>query len=262
MGITVNRPILRYHGGKWMLAPWIISHFPKHRIYTEGYGGAASVLMQKPECYAEVYNDKWSTVVDVFRVMRDPDMAMRLKTLIELTPFSREEFNLCNAHNIVAITDIVERARMTIFRSFAGFGSAPTNGAYATGFRANANRSGTTPAHDWMNYPKNITSFIERLRGVVIENTTATRILLQHDTTETLHFLDPPYVHDTRNMDRGNAAYEEVMSDDDHREMDEICQSLKGMVIVCGYHSNLYDDLFPPARGQIIRRSAFADGAS
>lgn len=25
------RPLVRYHGGKWKLAPWIISHLPRHR---------------------------------------------------------------------------------------------------------------------------------------------------------------------------------------------------------------------------------------
>jgi DNA adenine methylase len=202
--VTVSRPVLRYHGGKWKLAPWIIANMPSHRVYVEPYGGAASVLMRKPRSYAEVYNDCWDAVVNVFRVLRDAEKAARLQYLIELTPFARTEFESNSDDND---DDDVECARRTILRSFAGFGSAATNREYATGFRANSNRSGTTPAHDWANYPALIAAFVERMRGVVIENKDAVDVIEQHDSSDTLFYLDPPYLHETRNMQRGNAAY-------------------------------------------------------
>lgn len=257
--MTVSRPILRYHGGKWLLAPWIISHFPSHRIYTEVYGGGGSVLLRKKRCYAEVYNDKWGLVVNVFQVMRDPELSARLKELLELTPFSRDEFNGCN-EQIFKIKDPVEKARRTIFRSFAGFGSAATNANYQTGFRANSSRYGTTPAQDWVNYPKNIEAFVERLKGVIIENKNAIDILKQHDSEETLHYVDPPYVHATRNIKRKNFAYEFEMTDEDHIKLSEVLNGLKGMVIVSGYPSDLYDELYKD--WAIVRREALADGAA
>ncbi len=31
----VARPLVRYHGGKWRMAPWILRHMPAHRVYVE-----------------------------------------------------------------------------------------------------------------------------------------------------------------------------------------------------------------------------------
>ncbi len=259
MTLGPTRPVLRYHGGKWKLAPWIISNFPSHKIYVEPFGGGASVLMRKPRSYAEVYNDRWGIVVNVFRVLRDPIQAVELERLLRLTPFARDEFVECGDEQISQIEDPIERARRTIFRSFAGFGSAATNAEYATGFRANSNRSGTTPAHDWANYPNQVKFFIERLQGVIIENRPAVDVIRQHDSPKTLHYIDPPYPHSTRNMQRGNAAYAVEMSDADHRELAGVLRAVKGNVIISSYASDLYSELFRDWK--ILRRRHHADGA-
>lgn len=252
----VKRPILRYHGGKWKLAPWIISHFPKHKIYTEVYGGGGSVLMQKKRSYAEVYNDKWDKVVNVFNVLRDTEKSEQLEKLLRLTPFSRTEFT--DTDNIQNENEI-ETARKTIFRSFAGFGSAATNDNYSTGFRCNSNRSGSTPAHDWANYPNMISKFTNRLKGVVIENRNAIDVLKQHDGLETLHYVDPPYVHSTRNIRRKNASYVYEMTDEDHKELRDCLFSLKGMIILSGYRCELYDNLY--SEWKCVEKATLADGA-
>ena len=84
------RPVLRYHGGKFRLAPWIISHFPTHGIYVEPFGGGGSVLLRKEAVQEEVYNDLDGDVVNVFRVLRDKELAQALFEALTLTPYARE----------------------------------------------------------------------------------------------------------------------------------------------------------------------------
>lgn len=237
----IERPVLRYHGGKWKLAPWIIGHFPAHRIYCEPFGGAGSVLVRKPRSYAEIYNDQWSTVVNVFRVLRDPELAEQLRYSLELTPFARDEF-ASTAHE--PADDAVEKARKTILRSFAGFGSASTNGNHATGFRASSTRSGTVPAGDWRNWPAHIPAFVERLQGVCIENRDALDIVEQQDSAETLFYVDPPYPHITRNMRRGNAAYAIDMTDEGHERLAERLHAVVGAVVLSSYPNEMYDRMY------------------
>lgn len=248
--MTPERPILRYHGGKWLLAPWIISHFPAHRVYVEPYGGGASVLLRKTRSYGEVYNDLDGEIVNLFRVVRDH--GQELQASLAMTPFAREEFKLAYEPT----NDPIEQARRTLARSFMGFGGAAASGA-STGFRANSNRSGTTPAHQWMNYPENIRAITDRLRGVVIENKDAIEVMLQHDTPDTLHYVDPPYVAETR--DKGS-DYRHEMTTEQHERMAECLRELTGMVVLSGYSCALYDsNLF--STWFRVERPALADGA-
>jgi DNA adenine methylase len=241
---------VRWHGGKWRLAPWIIAQFPPHRIYVEPYGGGGSVLLRKSRSYAEVYNDLDGRVVNLFRVLRDEEKATRLLRALELTPFARAEFVEAHAPQ----GDEVERARQMLILCFQGFGSNAHG--RKTGFRANSNRSGTTPAHDWRAYPDALPAIVERLRGVVVENRPALKVMAQHDGPDTLHYLDPPYLPESR--DRGT-DYEHEMSRVDHAALLEAARGLEGMVALSGYRSSLYDEAL--ADWHRVERAAFADGA-
>jgi len=267
---TPQRPALRYLGGKWKLAPWIIAHMPPHRVYVEPFGGAASVLLRKPRSYAEVYNDLSDDVVTVFRVLRDPVAAEQLRRVIELTPFSRVEFEA--AYEPAA--DPIERARRVILRSFAGFGSGSATAAKskgmrtrasvwrcATGFRANTTRSGTTPAHDWAGWPAQIPRFVERLRGVVIEQRPGVEVIRAHDRTDTLYYVDPPYHHATRNIGNASSRYEHEMDSVMHETLLAQLVGVRGMVLLSAYAHALYDDTLPAKGWQRHTRRALADGA-
>lgn len=253
------RPLLRWHGGKWLLAPWIIGHFGPHRCYVEPFGGAWSVGLRKPRTYAEVWNDLDGELVNLFRVLRDPTGAAELVRLLRLTPFARLEFNACYE----AIEDPVERARRLIARSFMGHGSDGASGIYRTGFRANSNRSGTTPAHDWANYPDALAAIVERVSGVVVESRDGIDVMRRHDSPVTLHYVDPPYLHETRaranrRPDNGG-VYRHELTTEQHSQLLDDLQGLEGMIVLSGYPAPIYDRML--AGWQRVERPAMADVA-
>lgn len=255
---ALSRPLLRWHGGKWRLAPWIIAHFPKHRVYVEPFGGAASVLLRKPRAYAEVYNDLDGDAVNLFRILRS-DRAAELVDAIALTPFARDEFEEASEMS----EDPLENARRLVARSFMGFGSDASNRAVKTGFRASAAGNGTSPARDWAAYPLALRATIDRLRGVVIERRDALEVMRQHDSPDALHYLDPPYMPATRSTKarRGGTryhAYQHEMTEDDHAALLAALPGLQGMVVLSGYHTPLYDEAL--AGWVRVEKAALADG--
>jgi DNA adenine methylase len=253
------RPVLRWHGGKWLLAPWIIQHFGPHRVYVEPFGGAWSVGFRKPRAEAEVWNDLDCELVNLFRVMRDEVGARRLVAHLRLTPFAREEFTAAYEPT----PDPVERARRLIVRSFMGHGTDGASGQYRTGFRANSNRSGSTPAVDWCNLPDSLELAIKRARGVVLESRPAEAVMAAHDGAETLHYVDPPYLPETRRPSNRRAdiggVYRHELDEGGHRHLLEFLRTLEGSVVLSGYPSRLYDAMLPDWRR--IDRAALADGA-
>mgnify|MGYP001176824854 CR=1 FL=1 len=232
----IRHPVMRYHGGKFRLAPWIISHFPDHRCYVEPFGGAAGVLIQKPRSYAEVYNDLDGEVVNLFRVLRDADMCRRLQDACSLTAYAREEFNLAKQ----PATDPIERARRMVVRACMGFGSASALDSHS-GFRCDSKRLYATAAHLWTRFPANLAAISERLQGVIIENKNALEVMRAHDGDDTLHYIDPPYVSETRAA--GRRQYNHEMTDDDHVELLATATLMRGAVVISGYDCEIYRDL-------------------
>lgn len=234
---AVTKPALRYHGAKFRLAPWIMGFFPPHRCYVEPFGGAAGVLLQKPRTYAEVYNDLDGDVVNFFRVLRNPLSRARLIEQCALTPYAKEEFDQVWE----ATTEPVERARRIAIRAQMGFGSAGASKG-TTGFRVDTKRAYGTSQQHWAEFPESLAATAERFTGVLIENREAVDVMRQHDAPDTLHFVDPPYMHQTRVRGAGKARYyRHEMADEQHVQLLAAVRELQGMVVLSGYRTSLYD---------------------
>lgn len=238
--MNINRPAIRYHGGKFRLASWIVEFFPAHTTYVEPFGGAAGVLIQKPVSYAEIYNDLDGDIVNYFRVLRDPDLRIQLERAVALTPYARDEFDIAWTH----AEDPVERARRTAIRAQMGFGSAgATKGS--TGFRIDCKRKYGTAQHLWAEFPRTVAAVGQRFESVLVENRPALDVVRQFDAEDTLFYVDPPYVHETRVMRTcrgGTGAYRHEMNDQDHQQLIDVLISARGMVVLSGYPHPLYEE--------------------
>jgi len=229
-------PALRYHGAKFRLYKWLKQFFPIHRCYVEPFGGAAGVMIQKPPAVQDVYNDLDGDIANFFTVVRDESTRARLIEALILTPYARAEFELAFTES----SDTVERARRVCIRAQMGFGSAgATKGT--TGFRVDTARKYSTSMDLWSRYPGTISKLGQRFSGVLVENRPALRVIQDHDSDDTLYFVDPPYLHSTRVS--SGYAYGHEMSNADHQDLIAALGKLTGMVILCGYYSNLYSDM-------------------
>lgn len=229
---TVTRPALRYYGGKWNLAPWIISFFPPHLNYVEPCGGAASVLLQKPRSPLETYNDLDGNVVNFFRVLRDqPEELIRR---LWLTPWARteHELSLCPCDNPI------ENARRFFTMAWQTVAGNPNSG-WRRQVRYEVRTTiapidGIDLDHLWC--------VADRLKTVQLESKDACFVIKNYDAFDTLIYFDPPYVEETRSATKQYAidwhGYEM------HIAAADLLRTAVGYVIISGYACPLYTDLY------------------
>ena len=249
-----KRPALRYYGGKWKLAPWIISHFPEHKNYVEPCGGAASVLLQKPRSPLETYNDLDGGVVNFFRVLRDKPEELIRK--IKLTPWARAEYEFCR----VPSGDDVEQARQFFvsgWMSISGMAHEKSTGWRATSFHG---ESFTSHGFQYEYTKEILQNVADRFSGVQIENNDARYVVERFGmNTDALIYFDPPYVAETR----VNATqYRVECGSGFHGEMAELLWTAPGYVIVSGYACPLYADLYEHHGWQRVDIDAATNGAN
>jgi DNA adenine methylase len=233
MSNATLRPPVKWHGGKFYLAKKIIALFPKHSTYVEPFGGAASVLLNKPPVGAEIYNDIDQRIVNFFEVLRDHQEELR--RLLSLTPYSEFEFT----EALKPTDNKIEQARRNFVlwrQSIGGRGTSFSETLHRTRRGMADVVSGYLSAID-----DELPKIAERFRRVQILNRDAIDVIKKWDSPHTLFYLDPPYVHSTRTS---TSVYAHEMTDADHRRLAEVLSACNGKVVLSGYPSDLYEELY------------------
>jgi DNA adenine methylase len=230
------RPPVKWYGGKRYLASRIIDVFPPHRVYLEPFGGGASVLLNKAPVEVETYNDLDLRISRLFRVLRDD--GERFVERLRLTPYSQVEFDAAEDYPADA-TDF-EMAICDFIRWRQSFGGKGKNWSYTTG-RARGGMAGDVNA--WWTAIEMLPQIIDRLKRVQIICQSAFEAIPRFDHKTGLIYCDPPYVHGTRSKGSTD-VYGVEMSDDDHRKLAALLRSCDARVVLSGYPSPLYDELY------------------
>lgn len=245
-GTEVERPLMRYFGGKWQLRHWIIESFPPHRFYAEPFAGAASVLLAKqPAPGGELINDLNGDVINLFRVMQDDASAAALYRKLDWTLYSKAEFDLAKSPS----TEPVERARRLLIRSFMGIGTAGEKANDRTSFRManvdlrrlgdNQRRTFRNCAKDWSNWKDALEAIRCRLAGVMVYQRDALEFIDLMDAPDCLLYIDPPYHHETRSDRR----YVVEFGPERHAELAARIVKCSAMVVLSGYDCPEYEAL-------------------
>jgi len=229
------RPAVKWHGGKHYLCQQIISLFPAHHTYVEPFGGGASVLLNKPICPVEVYNDLDQRITRLFRVLRDHGEELRRR--LALTPYSEVEFNIASE----PASDEIEQARRDFVQWRMSLGGRGDSFSF-TLHRVRRGMADVVSGYLSM-IDEQLPLIVERLRRVEILQRPATHVIRTWDSPETLFYCDPPYVHTTRHQSSRD-VYGFEMTEQDHRELAASLHSCKGKIVLSGYPSQLYQELY------------------
>ena len=226
---------INWYGNKARHLDFILPHIPDDAMhFVDVFGGGASVLLNISRYEQETYNDLDKGIVRFFEVLKKDTSELRRKLFF--TPYSFAEYREAVERKHEDLDD-VEHARLLYIRTKQSYLSVDVSSWVCWSYGV----ANTSKLSAFMSGIMGFDKVGERMRNVNIENLPAIDLIRKHDSPDTVFYLDPPYVHDTR-VRRG--GYDLEMTEDDHIELGEVLNSIEARAVLSGYKNPLYDDIF------------------
>lgn len=230
---------VRWYGGKGMFVKKLLNIVPYRKLYVEPYCGAASLFWHREPSPVEVLNDIYEDIINLFRVLQDPEKFEELAHRLLWTPYSCSEF--CRALEVDSSCDPVSRAWALFVRQNQGFsGLAKSKGNWSKTFISSRGMAKTTSK--WRGRLKNLKQWHERLTRVQLDCRDALECIRYWDSEETVFYVDPPYPADTRSKG-SRIVYTHECIDEHHEELIDVLLTVKGIAVVSGYDHPVYAKL-------------------
>ena len=206
------------------------------------YAGGLSVLLRKPsEGVAEWANDLNGHLHNFWEVLRREDTFEQLKRLVEVTPLSSEYFEKSKEKIKNIPKERLDRPDVSLAADYFVTMRQSRQGLakdYCTP-TSRLRRGMNEQVSAWLTSIEGLQDVHARLRRVELRCQPAIELIQELDTPDTLFYLDPPYLKETRS---GGGEYGQFeMSKSDHIELLDCITGIKGKFMLSGYPSSTYD---------------------
>lgn len=233
--MRLTQPI-KWHGGKHYLAAKIVALMPPHVHYVEPFAGGLSVLLAKsPEGVSEVVNDLHGELAHFYSVLRSPTEFAQFARLCEATPFSESLYRDIGPDTSAPLP--VDRAWRFFVRCRQSLAGRMDSFTGITKTRTRRGMNNEVSA--WLGAIEGLPAVHARLKRVLVLNRPARGVVRGQDGEQTLFYLDPPYLHETR---KTTGEYAHEMTAEQHAELLTTLADVRGKFLLSGYRSKLYDD--------------------
>jgi DNA adenine methylase len=224
------KPLFSYTGGKGRLAKYILPAMPPHRTYVEVFGGSGAILFAKEPSDIEVYNDFDSSLTNVYRCVRDPEKMEKLRDALQLKLYSKVESEE-NYYLKETLEDPIERAAAWLHCLYTIYGGDISGGWSWAYDHTRMSRHMGAKVSAYLSMIERFPQVHARLQTVQIENDSFENIIPRYDTPETLFYVDPPYITETRKK----VLYNKELRQRDHHTLLRLLLDMKGSAIYSGY---------------------------
>lgn len=217
---------ISYYGGKINMIATILPLIPKHTIYTEAFFGGGAIFFAKKKVQSETINDINAMVVTFYEVAQTD--FKNLKEKIEATLFSRSTYTVAwSIYRMPHLFNKLQQAWAFYVATNMGFSCKIGSWGYDKyGKRVKAFQNKKLQFDG---------SIYKRLLNTQIENNDACKVINSRDTTDTFHYIDPPYF----NADMGH--YGSYSKEDFVRLLDTL-SNIKGKFLLSSYPSEILDE--------------------
>lgn len=236
------KSIAPWFGGKRTMAPDIVKQLGPHTQYFEPFCGSLAVLLAKEKSNYETASDLHVDIVNLARVLKDEELALKLYGMTARTIFCESlleeakavmepEFSFDETNPVLRL----ERAYYYFVTSWMARNGVAGLARASYQMAVRWTEGGGSPTTRWTSATASIPAWHHRLNNVVFLCRDGFEVIPKiPDKKSTAAYIDPPYYKKTRT----SGLYLHEFDNGHHGELADILNRFKETRIVVSYYDH------------------------